>query len=53
MLNISNQKMEQPKRNGAKSISKIPPNILQQLNAGQIETANLMEWLAINQKELL
>jgi 3-methyladenine DNA glycosylase AlkC len=41
------------KRKGAKSIKDIPKEILEQLNNGQIETANLVEWLAVDQKTLL
>jgi 3-methyladenine DNA glycosylase AlkC len=45
--------MTTSKRKGAKSIKAIPQDILQQLNAGEIETANLVEWLAVDQRLLL
>ncbi len=41
------------KRKGSRSTKGIPAAILQQLNNGQIESANLVEWLAIDQKLLL
>ncbi|WP_400263001.1 DNA alkylation repair protein [Sphingobacterium sp. SG20118] len=40
-------------RKGARSTKDIPENILAQLNRGEIETANLVEWLAIDQRFLL
>ncbi len=40
-------------RKGARSIKDIPGDILDQLNRGEIETANLVEWLAVDQKLLL
>jgi 3-methyladenine DNA glycosylase AlkC len=40
-------------RKGARSIKDIPADILVQLNTGKIPTANLVEWLAINQTLLL
>ncbi len=45
--------MTELKRKGSKSIKDIPSEIFKQLNNGQIETANLVEWLAIDQKVLL
>lgn len=41
------------KRKGARSIKDIPADILIQLNNGEIETVNLTEWLAVNQRLLL
>jgi 3-methyladenine DNA glycosylase AlkC len=45
--------MTETKRKGSRSVKDIPVNILQQLNAGEIESANLVEWLAIDQKLLV
>ncbi|TLX23459.1 DNA alkylation repair protein [Chryseobacterium indologenes] len=41
------------KRKGARSVKDIPTEILHELNKGEIETANLTEWLAVDQKLLL
>ncbi len=41
------------KRKGARSIKDIPQEILEQLNQGKMETVNLTEWLAVDQKILL
>lgn len=41
------------KRTGATSIAKIPPEVLAQLNRGEAETVNLVEWLAVDQRQLL
>jgi 3-methyladenine DNA glycosylase AlkC len=41
------------KRVGSKNMAGIPKDVLKQLNAGEIETVNLVEWLAIDQLELL
>ncbi len=45
--------MTDVKRKGAKSTKDIPKDILEQLNNGQIESANLVEWLAVDQRLLL
>lgn len=41
------------KRKGARRVSEIPKDILKQLNEGDIESANLVEWLAVNPMILL
>ncbi|MGC4233663.1 MAG: DNA alkylation repair protein [Niabella sp.] len=41
------------KRKGARSIKEIPQDILEQLNRGELETVNLVEWLAVDQQFLL
>lgn len=41
------------KRKGAKSTKDIPIDVMEQLNSGKIETANLVEWLVVDQKILL
>ncbi|KFF07749.1 DNA alkylation repair protein [Flavobacterium hydatis] len=45
--------MTEIKRKGSRSTKDIPKDILEKLNKGEIETANLVEWLAIDQKLLL
>nr|WP_294786046.1 DNA alkylation repair protein [uncultured Flavobacterium sp.] len=45
--------MKEIKRKGARSTKDITPEILEQLNKGEIETVNLVEWLAVNQTKLL
>ncbi|TJZ52529.1 DNA alkylation repair protein [Sphingobacterium olei] len=45
--------MEEIKRKGSKSIKEIPKDILERLNCGEIETANLVEWLAVDKRLLL
>lgn len=46
-------KQVEKRRKGARSIKEIPPKILWQLNHGEIETANLVEFLGIDAKILL
>lgn len=45
--------MNEIKRKGARSTKDIPAAILEQLNKGEIESANLVEWLAVDQRFLL
>lgn len=45
--------MNEIKRKGARSIKDISAEILAKLNNGEIETANLVEWLAVDQRLLL
>lgn len=45
--------MTEIKRKGSRSAKDIPKDILEQLNRGEIETANLVEWLAVDQQLLL
>lgn len=41
------------KRKGARKLEDIPKEILVELNRGTIESANLTEWLAIDQRALV
>lgn len=41
--------MNEVKRKGARSTKDIPKAILAQLNCGEMETANFVEWLAVDQ----
>lgn len=41
------------KRKGARSLKDLSPEILARLNKGEMQTANLTEWLAVNQVVLL
>lgn len=45
--------MIETKRKGSRSIREIPANILGQLNRGEIESANLVEFLGVDRKVLL
>lgn len=45
--------MTEIKRKGSRSTKDIPKEILEQLNKGEIEAANLVEWLAVDQRTLL
>jgi 3-methyladenine DNA glycosylase AlkC len=45
--------MIEVKRKGARSTKDLAPDILIQLNRGEIETENLVEWLAVDQRSLL
>lgn len=45
--------MTEVKRKGSRSAKEIPKEILRQLDRGEIETANLVEWLAVDQRLLL
>ena len=45
--------MIEVKRTGARSTKDLSPAILKQLNCGEVETANLVEWLSIDQRSLL
>ncbi len=40
-------------RKGPRSTKDLQPEVLEYLNKGEIETANLIEWLAVNQLQLL
>ena len=45
--------MTQEKRVGARSIAQISPEVLERINRGELETANLTEWLAVDQVALI
>jgi 3-methyladenine DNA glycosylase AlkC len=45
--------MNEAKRKGSKSIKDLPKDILHQLNMGLIQTANLVDWAAVDRKILL
>ncbi len=45
--------MKKEKRKGARTQKDIPSEILEQLNQGLIESANLTEWLSVHHKDLI
>lgn len=45
--------MTELKRKGARSIKEIPASVLEQLNCGEIESANLVEFLGVDRKALI
>lgn len=45
--------MTEVKRKGSRSIKEIPTNILEQLNRGEIESANLVEFLGVDRRKLI
>ena len=45
--------MKGVKRKNARTTKDIPPEILEKLNYGEIETANIVEWFAIDRRKLL
>lgn len=49
----SSSNMTKAKRKGARSMKDISNDILSRLNRGDIESANLVEWLAVDQRLLL
>lgn len=56
MFQSNHQKIDAMKSNirtGAKTLREIPTEILQRLNRGEIESVNLMEWLAVDQSILI
>ena len=40
-------------RKGPRSLKDLQPEVIEYLNAGKVETKNLMEWLAVDQLALL
>jgi len=47
------KRKDTPRRKGARTMAEIPPDVLTALNAGRLETVNLVEWLALDQVALL
>ena len=45
--------MTDAKRKGARTTKDISPEVLEKLNHGEIETANIVEWFAIDRRQLL
>lgn len=44
--------MTEIKRKGARSIKEIPADILEQINRGEIDSVNLVEFLGVDRKTL-
>lgn len=45
--------MTEPARTGARRMADIPPDVLKRINAGEIETITLVEWLATDMAALM